>query len=273
MNNTFSFHSLILPFIYSCFVLTFILFQNYGNNQSFVVFCDVGQGDGSLIRLYNRITIVIDAGPDNSILECLGRYTPFYNRTIDIAIVSHPQKDHMFGFIEMAKRYKIRTFIIPYSVKDEKSFINLKNILISKNVSLQYINNSNIVYLSDALITFLWPPTQCKETDENDCSAIFTFKINNFRVLFTGDATFKLLETLSEKPNLKTNILKVPHHGSSHGLTEKFLRLANPEVAVISVGKKNSYGHPSKSTLDLLRALKIPIRRTDKEGDVVFKLK
>ena len=90
--------------------------------------------------------------------------------------------------------------------------------------------------------------------------------------MFTGDASPFVLGRLSHGAIEKVDVLKVPHHGSKNGLTKTFLDLADPKMAVISVGKNNSYGHPHKQVLDILKAKNINIRRTDVEGDIVFKI-
>jgi competence protein ComEC len=98
------------------------------------------------------------------------------------------------------------------------------------------------------------------------------FQEKNFRILFTGDISLPILEKVLKQSKIKTTILKIPHHGSKYNLSKNVLLLADPTIAVISCGKNNSYGHPAREVLDMLKAAKIKVRRTDKEGDIIFKI-
>lgn len=253
------------------FILVFF-FISYFDNRTKIVFCDVGQGDGAYIRIKNRFDIVIDAGPDRKILNCIGRYMPFYDRTIELAFISHDQKDHFGGFDYLLDRYRIKKVFMPDLETSLQSFKRLKQKMIVKKTRIQVISAGMNLQIMNDIFFIHWPIGHCIAADNNDCSLIFTFKENTFKALFTGDASPKVLNSLSRKSINTVTVLKVPHHGSKNGLTEKFLRLANPTTTVISVGKKNSYGHPSKEILDMLQSHKIKIRRTDKEGDIVFKI-
>ncbi|MDO8498020.1 MAG: hypothetical protein Q7S61_05770 [bacterium] len=271
-------------------IVTGLFIQSIFDTRTKIVFCDVGQGDGAYIRVQNRYDIVIDAGPNTKILECLGKYMPFYDRTIEMAFLSHPQKDHFYGFIPMLDRYTITTFMLNPISNDSKSFQELKSKL-TKNSSLHIVNPyAGATYtLGSSHIEIHWPTRQFiaenslfssprKErnnfytatSDLNAFSLIFAYQEGKIDVLFTGDTTPETLFALSQKANHRYDILKVPHHGSKNGLNSTFLSLAEPTWSVISVGKNNSYGHPHQEVLDMLKAIKTNILRTDEIGDVVF---
>lgn len=268
-----------------------------------IVFCDVGQGDASYIRVKNQVDILIDAGPDKKVLNCLGKFMPFWDRKIEIAIISHPQKDHFGGLIYIVDRYQIDKIIIPPIMNNSNSFLSLIKKINRKEISLLPITaGTEIKVLTDKII-FLWPTREfikkytvftsqaqlrnqnlttsnvlgTATVDLNHFSLIFLFQEENYKILFTGDASPLSLDSLLSqyKNNLdlfnNLRILKIPHHGSKNGLTEKFLQLAKPTIAVISVGQKNIYSHPATEILDMLEAKKIKIKRTDKEGNIVFK--
>jgi len=267
-----NYRTLLKGFLLGLAVVIILFCASFFDNRTKIVFCDVGQGDGAYIRIKNRFDLVIDAGPDRNILNCLGRYIPFYDRTIDLAILSHNQKDHFGGYEYIIDRYSIKRLFITSIQNPNKSFVKLKEKLIKKNVRIDILSKGReIEVLGDSLI-FFWPDNPCVSSNDNDCSLVFSFKEKLFNAVFTGDSSPLVLNRLSDKSIKNVSVLKIPHHGSKNGLTKKFLRLANPEVTVISVGKKNSYGHPNKEVLDMLESSGTIIKRTDLNGDIMFKL-
>ena len=246
------------------------------DTRTTVVFCDVGQGDGVYMRIQNKIDVIIDAGPDRSILSCLGKYMPFWDRKIELAFLSHPNNDHYNGYFFITDRYKIDKFITVESSIVSKTYKTLLNKISTKNIPLLYKVVGDRIKVEDGQFTIYWPPMNFISPHDNDFSSVILFNRGGsrpaltFQVLFTGDASPFVLSKLLHQSFGTINILKVPHHGSKNGLTKGFLELVNPRVAVISVGKNNSYGHPTKKVLDLLKAQKINIKRTDIEGDILF---
>ena len=138
------------------FVLINVL-KSYLNNETKVVFCDVGQGDATYIRIYNKVDILIDAGPDRKVLQCLGKYMPFFDKTIELAILSHPQKDHFGGFEHILDRYKIILFILNPINNSAISFQSLVNKLQKYKVQLGSKYSGDTIKISDYKITFYWP--------------------------------------------------------------------------------------------------------------------
>ena len=254
-------------------LVVFIL--QFFDTRTTVVFCDVGQGDGAYMRIQNKIDVIIDAGPANNMfLQCLGKYMPFYDRTVEYVFLSHPQIDHYGGLLEILKRYKVdNLFTIPLSGSG-KNINQLKQLVNEHHVRTTIPTTGNIFSVLDARILVLSPSQRRLNTstaDENDLSVILDVTLPHKRFLFTGDAPTPILNSLKLPKNIRETILKIPHHGSAKSASKKFFVLAHPTTAVISVGKNNSYGHPTKKMLDLLKALKINIRRTDVEGDIVYK--
>ncbi len=278
----------LVIFVCICLFLVGVLFiVQIRNTQTLIVFCDVGQGDGAYIRIRNKIDIVIDSGPDRKILDCLGRYMPFYDRKIEFAFLSHPQKDHYGGFEYLFQHYSIGTFFMnPIDNSTSSSFRQLKQLIEQKNIQVQTFYTGDSINLEDATITSLWPDKSfvknnvgngIAKIDLNQFSQFLLFTEKNTSILFTGDFEFNNSPFLQPLLHLagvtwRLEVLKIPHHGSKNGLTEKALQIINPQEAIISVGKNNSYGHPSKQTLDLIQKYNIGLRRTDKEGNVVFRL-
>ena len=268
--------SLLFSFLFSTVIILILFCFQFFNKNTTIVFCDVGQGDGAYIRLKNKIDIVMDAGPaNNMMLSCLGKYMPFYDRTIEYAILSHPQVDHYGGFMEILKRYKITTLYTLPIKGNGKTLSSFTSLLKKKHINTINPSSGDSLVLPYAQIAFLSPHTSNRRLyakDENDLSVITEFTLPGLRIFFTGDVSWKVLNSLKIKKNNLKTILKVPHHGSKYGLSLRFLQLAEPTDAVISVGKNNSYGHPSKKALDLLKAQNIKIRGTDDEGDIIYRL-
>jgi len=266
--------TVVFTTIFSFFICLIIFFNNYFDERTKIVFCNVGQGDGAYIRIKNKIDIIIDAGPDKSILSCLGKYMPFWDREIELAFLSHPNNDHYNGYSFIADRYKIDKFITinTYDLIVSKTYKKLLKKISDKNIPLLFGVSGDKISVAGDDITIYWPPKGFNSANDNDFSQILLFEENNYRLLFTGDASPFVLGRLSHGAIGKIDILKVPHHGSKNGLIKKFLDLADPLVAVISVGKNNSYGHPHQKILDMLKAKNVKIRRTDVEGDIMLQL-
>jgi len=248
-----------------CIVFLVFITSIFDKNTK-IIFCDVGQGDGAYIRVNNRVDLLIDTGPDQKILECLGKYMPFYDKKIEIIIITHPQKDHIGGLKYIKKHYKVSKI---FSVNNQSP-----ELLVNKEI-ISYPISQNKIHILDKTINFYWPLNNLPISIDNDDCLIFSYIDNNFTVLFTADASARLLLQIiksNQKYLNNVDILKTPHHGSKNGLNNTILQLANPKVAVISVGENNQYGHPNPQILDLFKAKNIIIKRTDKDGDVVFKI-
>ncbi|MBI2049788.1 MBL fold metallo-hydrolase [Candidatus Roizmanbacteria bacterium] len=250
--------------------------SSFSDNSTRVVFCDVGQGDGTYIRVENKIDIVIDAGSDKKILNCLAEHMPFYDRKIEIAFMTHPDYDHYGGFLHIFDRYSVeRVITVPLEVK-KSSYLKLQGKIKKRGTLVQNLYAGDSINFSKSSIRFLWPEAGYvlenanKNLPTNSFSQVFIYSEGAFDILFTGD--YELDYRIKNKLNVDIEILKVPHHGSKDGLNSEILTVSKPEVAVISVGKGNSYGHPHQSILDLLEASKIEILRTDEKGDIKFKL-
>ena len=268
--------SLLFTATFSVIILVILFCKHYLNSQSFIVFCNVGQGDGAYIRIDDQIDILVDTGPPNNMmLTCLGKYMPFYDRTLEYIVISHPQSDHAGGLFESVKRYKIKT-LISLSVNENQAFSKrLKKILIDHHIQPTLGFKGINLALNQSKLIFLSPSKNQSDryaVNVNDLSLVTQLTTPKATVLFTGDASAHVLNSLKIEQKTRNIILKVPHHGSKYGLSQKSIMLADPRVAVISAGKNNSYGHPSHEVLDLLKANSIKIKRTDEEGDIFYQL-
>jgi competence protein ComEC len=245
-------------------------------NEPKVYFLDVGQGDSSLVYLDN-ILFLVDAGPDKKVLQSLSRVFPKKVNYIDLAFISHPQLDHFGGFLDLLNKYDFGAFIINGREADDKKR-EIYNKLISKleerKIPVITLSANDKIKYKNNLIEIISPDKNWIQSAElNDTSLVFRAKNPNFSILFTGDSGNNLLNYLSEKFDLKSNILKIPHHGSKYSFSEKFLKATSPNLALIGVGIKNRYNHPSKEFIDGLNNLNIPFFRTDLAGNIVISFK
>ncbi|MCL5093594.1 MAG: MBL fold metallo-hydrolase [Patescibacteria group bacterium] len=261
----------------SFFVLTFLLLDGFLLSQIFykpvssdlkVYMLNVGQGDAFYLKTPSGNDFLIDGGPDRSVLQELGQKMPFWDKDIEFAILSHPHADHIEGLNDLLDRYRIEKLV--YSDSDPSSF-SLQNLLErAKSLGTELIPASqySTFTLESALeISIIEEPQTC--SDQNDCSIVFKVKFNDFKMLFTGDASEKEWASILKKnPDLNSQILKVPHHGSRTGLNEDILKKIQPEIALIPVGKGNRYGLPSSYTLELLKKFNAKIYRSDLDGTV-----
>ncbi|OGZ32902.1 MAG: hypothetical protein A2V69_03355 [Candidatus Portnoybacteria bacterium RBG_13_40_8] len=265
---------LIALFIITVLVWVGIFIEENSGHYLRIEFFDVGQGDAELIITPDKKQILIDGGPDLSILEKLGKSMPFYDRYIDLVILTHPEADHLNGLIEVLRRYRVGAIITNGVIRDTEQYKQWVEIIKEKNIPI-YITQANgeidfglpagglkfkILYPFESLIGQ-------KNSDSNNTSIVGQLIYNNFEVLFTGDieksAENKLL---AADINLESDILKISHHGSKTSSGEEFLKAVNALMAVIEVGKDNTYGHPHQEVLDRLANLQI--FQTGRDGDI-----
>jgi len=245
-----------------------------------VNFFDVGQGDAIFIETPLKQQILIDGGPDSQILEKLGKEMPFWDRTIDLVILTHPEKDHLFGLLEVLKRYKIKNILWTGVIRDTPEWEEWDRLIKKENANIRIAEAGERVILKknsqSIFIDILYPEENLEGEifkDSNDTSIVgrLVFAKNSF--LFTGDITRgaeeKLLQEREKSIFLNSNVLKIAHHGSNTSSSEQFLEKVSPLIAVIPVGE-NNYGHPTEELLARLNNFGIEILRTDKDGDIKF---
>ncbi|MCJ7804730.1 MBL fold metallo-hydrolase [Patescibacteria group bacterium] len=236
------------------------------DKQLHLVFCDVDQGDAILIS-YLQTQVLIDGGPDNKILGCLSKNMPFWDRKIEIVVLTHPEEDHFGGLIDVFKRYNVRYFVSNGLIKSSASFTELEQSRRSKKVLPLMVKVGDKIKISSLQFLFLWPEKGDFKTDDfNDSSVVLKLVYGDFEALFPGDISEKV-EKLLDLPAGGVEILKVAHHGSKFSTSEEFLRKIKPKLAVISVGK-NRFGHPTLEVLERLNQAGIRVLRTDQQGEI-----
>ncbi|MBI4138251.1 MAG: MBL fold metallo-hydrolase [Candidatus Wildermuthbacteria bacterium] len=235
----------------------------------------VGQGDAILLRTPEGHDILVDGGPDTTVLSRLGDILPPWDRTIDLIILTHPDADHITGLVEVLEAYRARLVLWTGVRKDTNVFLAFQEAIAKEGVSAVIANSGQQVRWSrnsGDFLEVLYPDDSTFfKGPVNESSIILRVMRRGPRMLLTGDTTRKIERLLAESgADLKADVLKIAHHGSKTSTSQEFLDEVRPDVAVISVGKENAYGHPTKEVLERLRQYGIQIKRTDREGTVSF---
>jgi competence protein ComEC len=238
-----------------------------------VNFFDVGQGDAILIETPKYNQILIDGGPDSKILEKLGKVLPFWDRDIDLIILSHPEKDHFAGLIEVFKKYKVNSVLWTGVVRDAAEYEEWEKLLEKEKAKIYIAQAGQKIKEGDEIEMDILFPLGRKEGEKlensNDTSIVANLIFNKNNFLFTGDISqLAEKEILSINVDIASDVLKVAHHGSKNSSSEEFLKATSPQIAVISVGKNNSYGHPTQEVLKNIAKYGIKVLRTDERGDI-----
>jgi len=236
-----------------------------------VYFFNVGQGDAMLIRTPHGEDMVIDGGPDRSALGKIGKTLPFFDREIELVVLTHPHADHLTGLLEIGKRYGIReVWDSGFTMRSELEDAWNEH-LRSRGIGTRTVRAGETMLLDGVRLEVIAPLPENKSKDPNDASVVIRLVYGETEILFTGDITAEVEERLlaEEKELLDADILKVGHHGSRDGTGRAFLDAVTPQVAVISVGE-NRYGHPAVRTIKHLEEERVDVFRTDRDGDVEF---
>jgi beta-lactamase superfamily II metal-dependent hydrolase len=238
-----------------------------------IIFLDIGQGDSILIQKGTK-QILIDGGPSGKTeLAKLGEHLPYFDREIEIVIATHPDKDHIGGLIETARNYKIGKVLTTAAEKDTQAFKEWQETLEYNKIETLEVWRGTEMKFDEVEIKILAPAGKVDPSvgDANDKSVVARLDWGESSFLFTGDIESKAeREILESQENIDVDFLKIAHHGSKYSSSESFLDAASPKDAVISVGAKNSYGHPTEAVLSALKERDISIFRTDEDGDIVY---
>lgn len=279
---------LFIVFVIFLSLFIFLLKISFASNPDYksrVIFFDVGQGDAALVQTEFAQDILIDGGPDKSIVEKLDKEMGALNRDIELAVLSHNHGDHLIGLIKLIKSgFKIEKLIYSssgcespacgefYSLADQEG---IEKIQAEPGMKIDFF-----CLEADAGgcsgIEIMGPDAKfAADKNLNNTSIILRLDLCGNVFIFAGDAENKVWREYCESAALrnfqKADILKAPHHGSKNGIAQCLLEAADFKEAVISSGKGNKFGHPDSGILELLSSLEIKIRRTDEEGDIVYK--
>lgn len=239
-------------------------------------FFDVGQGDAIFIETPTGKRVLIDGGPDSSVLERLGETLPFFDRRIDVVINTHPDIDHIGGLPSVLSRYQVGLLILPPLTDESGLLTSLLDTAKARKTGLKTtVAGETIMIESGALLSVLWPPKTLPKgfsSAGNNQSLALRLDARGKSILLTSDTEEPVEKTLvAAHADLRSDILKVGHHGSRTSSGTGFLLAVHPSLAIISVGKDNPFGHPRAEIVKRFKDLDIGMKRTDKEGTVDVK--
>ena len=281
-------------FVVSCALLSIFVVPDLFISREFKAhFLSVGQGDSTLLELETGERWLIDGGPDNTVLTKLGQILPWHDRRIDVLVPTHADSDHITGLIEVSRRYDIGQVYLsaddpslkmrllqdiwsePTIVTEPVEVLWLKSVSPSTGsgnnrlVDVEYISKGDDLSRGETEIKVLGPPENLKTEDRNDLSTMLLVTYKESSLLLTGDASkereLEILDNLGH-----VDILKVGHHGSYTSTSYEFVNKIKPDIAIISSGLGNRYGHPHGIVLERLK--EATVLRTDTQGDIRIRL-
>ncbi len=256
-----------------------------------IIFCNVGQGDGAVI-IHGWQQMVIDGGPDNRIMDCLGKYMPVFDRTIEAVIATHPQADHVAGIADVIRGYSLIYYVSSPANNETEGYASLVKMVEDRMLKVEVLYAGDMINFGEFSFSVVWPTKEFAEnhilssnagnnrakvlgltTDGIDLNGFGISGILNFgslKTFFTADADMAIQpDELSTGLIQNVNVLKVPHHGSKTGMNKDWLALVDPELAIISSGKGNRYGHPAIEAIKMLEEVGSQVKRTDTDGNIV----
>ena len=271
---------------FSIFTLIFILLftliacennivnGNYDLEESLIVhFIDVGQGDAILIQHDNK-TMLIDGGNRyNWVADKLSSYLHKQGvETVHAMVGTHPHADHIGGLPAVIEEFEVKKIYDSGRVHTTMTYENYLKLIDEEDIPFNTPRRGDEIELGDLRFEVLHPTEDVEDYSLNDASIVLRLEYENVSFLFTGDAEYSSeMEMLDSGKNLKANILKVGHHGSSTSTNKQFLTAVEPDVAIIQVGEDNRFGHPNTEVLELLEAHDVDIYKNDIHGDIVVK--
>ena len=263
----------IVLFLLSLALVVLIFAQVNKKKYLEVSFLDVGQGDAIFIETPSGFQVLIDGGPDRSLLSELALVMPFWDRSINIIIATHPDKDHIAGLIDVLSRYKVNVVVDNGRISETAVYASFA-ILESEEEALELVAERGQTFEldEDVVLEILSPVTGRGYKDDNATSVIVKLSYADTCFILTGDAGKDIERELIAlyKGSLDCQVLKLGHHGSRTSSAVEFLQTVSPEVVVISAGEDNRYGHPHTEVLQTLTQLGIPSLVTFESGTIRF---
>ncbi|ABP67385.1 beta-lactamase domain protein [Caldicellulosiruptor saccharolyticus DSM 8903] len=230
-------------------------------------FLDVGQGDSILIKSPENRFILVDSGPNTAEERILKIFNILNIKTFDMIIATHPHEDHIGNMDKVISNFGVKKFYTIDKTTNTQTFEDMLKALKEKGLKINIVRPYDRISINGILLTFLSPLKDYE--DLNDSSVVTMVEFAKRRVLLTGDIS-KVVEydMIRANEDVRADVLKVSHHGSYAATSNIFLKQVNPQLAVISVGKDNPYGHPHDSTLERLKNYRIKVLTTMDNGNI-----
>jgi len=269
---------LVVSSIFFIVLLLLGFYSHYHSNNNYlqIIFLNIGQGDATLITTTEGQHILIDCGPpDQAILNALDQQLAWWDRNIDIIIITHDHADHWGGLKAILKKYKVNQIILAQPPQMSTDLTSILDSFSRKGTKITNLYAPAIINLTDgSRLAILWPTQEdiVEQKNINNQSLVIKWQYGQKSFLWTGDletdAEDKLMARyINQEP---INVLKVAHHGSWTATSPQWLNYWQPDLAVISVGINNNLGLPNEITLDRLKRQGISIWRTDIDNRLVI---
>lgn len=263
--------AILILFLLSALLLAGSFFDGGGDSYQ-ILFFDVGQGDAAMIRTPEGRTVMIDCGTDLSADDLVAELYARKIDEIDCLILSHAHDDHVGGAAALLESFEVGKILM--GDYDPPDGVLWNKILTLADCPIERVGTGYRIILGENADITVLAPDRATENGENNDSLVLMLTIGLKKFLFTGDLESEGEERLLENQppeRLRADVLKVGHHGSDGSTGEEFLRAVNPQIAVISVGADNSYGHPAFGLLNRLEEAGVQVVRTDQVGTVEFR--
>ncbi|MEE8194671.1 MAG: DNA internalization-related competence protein ComEC/Rec2, partial [Dehalococcoidales bacterium] len=242
-----------------------------------ISFLDVGEGDAILIQRGNQQVLVDGGTSPQAISLGLSQKMPFWDRTIDLVVLTHPHADHVTGLVEVLRRYKVKQVLRPDLEQDSPIYGEWLNLIAEKNIEETIARAGQQVELGDGLVIKVLSPQRPLLTgtasDIDNNGVVLRLNMGNISFLLAADIFREAeFELIAQRADLSSTVLKVAHGGSDTSTSPEFLAVVNPQIAVISTGADNRYGHPTPVVMERLQQKlgKANIYRTDEHGTIEF---
>ena len=254
-------------------VIWYAVFYAAARQYLRVTFFDAGQGDAIFMEIPGGGQILVDGGPDDGILAKLGSVLAFWDRSLDLLVLTHPHADHLAGLLAVLKRYDVAMVMASGVGHSTPEYAEWEKLLERYRIPRAVARKGMRIDAGNGVALDILSPAEdaaARAAHPHHANIVSRLTHGETTVLFTGDAERSLeYRLLFESPALlDADILKVGHHGSKTSSTEDFLKAVSPDVAVVSAGRKNRYGHPHPEVVERLKRFGIRVRRTDQEGDI-----
>ncbi len=238
-----------------------------------VDFLDIGQGDAILIKTPYGQNVLIDGGPDNMIIKRLSENLPWWDRKIDLMILTHPHDDHVGGLNDVIKRYQVKKILYTGVVHNSPAYFNWLELIKDSHIPLVIIDRPQVITLGDdCYLDILYPRHSLlgQGVDNlNNSSIVAKLVYKEAKFLLTGDIEIETeQELINSKADLTAQVMKACHHGSDTSNSKEFLQAVQPNIVVIQVGAENKFGHPSRRVIKRLERIGAKIYRNDLDGTV-----
>ncbi|MCQ7012266.1 ComEC/Rec2 family competence protein, partial [Clostridioides difficile] len=231
---------------------------------------DVGQGDSILVQTPTNKNILIDGGDEDSENIIISYLRQKRIKTIDIIIATHPDSDHIGSLDNVIKKFNVNSIYMPEQSTDSEAYQNLINSCTDKNLSIQHLYKNDVLNIDNNINIYVLSPSYIQE-ESNLNSIVFKLTFNDNSFLFMGDAEEENEKEILHSFKLNNiNFIKIGHHGSNSSSSLEFIKKISPDIAAISCGYKNQYGHPHREVINNLKQNHVSIYRTDRIGDIVF---